>query len=204
MDSTKALWAQRDQVIQTLYVPPALQTAFPNHLIGESVPEDLSEAIVRWDLPRLSNTLELFGRGAATRFFNLPSARRAIEHALRAESETIGEWLTNEDDVRFSLDYFGDNEDWIVGYGILDANQSQLHFTRTLRVVLQRVAGTSYVLWSAFPLLSPRSSCWLESYDFQAHPPATRLSPLFYYFLSNYLTVTSDCVFIILFSCRRN
>jgi hypothetical protein len=158
------------------------------------VPEELGEVIVRWDLPRLSKTLGLFSRGAATRFFNLPSARRAIEHALRAESETISEWLTNEDSVRFSLDYFGGDEDWFVGYGVLHASPSQLRFTRTLRIILQRAKANSYVLWTAYPLLSPRSSCWLDSYDYLAHPPMTRLPPLFYYFLSNYLSVTSDCV----------
>lgn len=196
MISTKRLWAQRDQVLQTLYIPPALQTALPQYLFGSEMPPDLSEYIVAHDLPYLASMFEPFGRTAAPRFFNLPSARRAIEQALRSETEMISQWLKGETSVRLSFDYFGEQEDWIVGYGVAQAATSDVRTTRTLRLVLQRADDNSYVLWTAFPLLSPRSECWLDVYDFHSHRPRTQLPPVFYYFLSSYLSVTSDCVFV--------
>jgi hypothetical protein len=56
---------------------------------------------------------------------------------------------------------------------------------------LQRAPGDTYVLWSAFPLLSPRRACWVDDYDYTAHRPATRLPDVFYHFLNCYLSVTS-------------
>jgi len=196
MISTAAQWGQRDQVLQTLYIPPSLQTVAPHELLGEEVSDDLRGVIQQYDVPQLGGMLEVFCRGAATRFFNLPSARRAIESALRAELDAVNEWLVNETTARFAFDYFGEEADPYVGYGVLKTDPTTLLFTRILRVVLQRASANAYVLWTAFPLLSPRSECWLESYNYKSHAPATRLARVFYDFLNNYLSVTSDCVLV--------
>lgn len=196
MISSAAIWRQREQVLQTLYIPPSLQAAAPHNLFGDEITDDLTNAIQRYDLPDLAGTFEMFCRGAASRFFNLPSARQAIETAIRAEFDAINEWLVNETTARFAFDYFGEAAEPYVGYGVLKANPTALIFTRILRVVLQRTPGNAYVLWTAFPLLSPRSDCWLDKYDYASHAPTTRLDRVFYDFLNNYLSVTSDCVLV--------
>lgn len=196
MISSAAQWGQRDQVLQTLYIPPSLQTLAPHVLMGEEISDALRAAIQQYDLPRLSDSMELFCRGAATRFFNLPSARRGIETALRGELDAVKQWLANETTVRFAFDYFGEDSDPYVGYGVLKANPTSLLFTRILRVVLQRDASNTYVVWTAYPLLSSRNDCWLDVYDYKSHAPRTRLKPVFYDFLNSYLSVTSDCVLV--------
>lgn len=196
MSSSAALWQQREQVLQTLYIPPSLQNAVPHGVIGGEMIDELRRAIQQYDVPQLGDTLELFCRGAAPRFFNLPSARYAIETAIRAELDAINQWLLNETTARFAFDYFGASTDPYVGYGVLKSNPTTLQFTHILRVVLQRATGNSYVLWTAFPLLSPRSDCWLDIYDYKSHAPKTRLGRIFYDFLNNYLSVTSDCVLV--------
>jgi len=196
MISISAQWGQRDQVVQTLYIPPSLQILAPHVLIGDELPEGLLAVIQEHDLARLNNSMELFCRGAATRFFNLPSARRAIETALRSELDAVNSWLTNERTIRFAFDYFGTQADPCIGYGILKRDPSAVLFTRILRIVLQRDASNTYVLWTAFPLLSPRNACWPESYDYKSHAPSSRLARIFYDFLNNYLSVNSDCVLV--------
>jgi hypothetical protein len=196
MASTTALWGQRDHVLQTLYIPPMLQSIAPDLLFGVAPGDDLIDAIRRYEFPWLTKSLEFFNRGAATRFFNLPSAKQAIETALRSEWEAVNSWLTSETSMRFAFDFFGAESDPLVGFGIIRPDISVLRFTRTVRLVLQRSGQTSYVVWTAYPLLSPRCSSWIESYDYKAHPPKTKLNPVFYDFLNAYLSVTSDCLMV--------
>ncbi len=185
-------WPQRDQFLQSLYIPACIQRTLPEELIGDTaIPPELEEFIKEHDCPRLVAMLEPFLRSAATRFFNLPSARSVIERALRAEYCAIAEWLREERVTRFAFDFFGGEDDPLAGYGIVEESPSQLIYTKTVRLVLQRMPSDTYVLWTAYPLLAPRQHCWIDAYDSTAYPPATSLSPQFYYFLNCYLSVTS-------------
>ncbi len=185
-------WPERDHYLQSLYISPCIQRTLPNETLGgEPVPAAVEEFIKEHDFPRLAGMFQPFLRSAATRFFNLRSARAIIERALRAEYSAIVEWLREERTVRFAFDYFGGDGDPIAGYGILQGEPTQLRYTKTVRLVLQRMPSDTYVLWTAYPLLAPRQPCWIDAYDFAAHPPATSLSPLVYYFFNCYLSVTS-------------
>ena len=189
--STDDLWFAREQLLQSLYISPCVHAAVPGLVLGdEELPDSLTAFIQEQDLPRLSRLLDPFFRGAATRFFNLPSARRAIELALMAEADAIGEWLADETSNRFAFDSFGGPTDPIVGYGIRKQAPTSLEWTKTLRLVLQRTSDANYVLWSAYPLLAS-ADCWIDKYDYAANAPATPIAPVFYYFLNAYLSVTS-------------
>jgi len=191
--ATSILWHYRDSVLQSLYISPCIQRAMPNHLFGpEIISEELQDFIRQHDFPRLIRTFSFFWRGAATRFFNLPSARRIIQEALKHNLDDINLWLKDEPHMRFAFDYFGEPSDPVAGYGILEQDQKTLRFTKIVRIVLQRQPENKYVLWTAFPLLSPKHPCWLDAYDYDSHAPETELADVFEYFLNTYLTVTSN------------
>src|SRR3989304_1843101 len=187
-------WPERDHYLQSLYISPCLQRMLPNEDFSREpfpVPAAVEEFIKEHAFPRLAPTFQSFLRSAATRFFNLRSARSAIERALRTEYAAIAEWLRGEQTVRFAFDYFGGDDDPIAGYGILRDEPTKRRDTKTVPLVLQRMPSDTYVLWTAYPLLAPRERCWLDVYDFTAHRPATNLSPWVYYFFNCYLSVTS-------------
>lgn len=195
--STDQRWHDRDHVLQTLYIPPCVQTVLPEHVVAEQeLPEHFVRHITAHDVERLAILAKVNSRGAATRFFNLPSARDCLERGLRGERDAIHTWLRDEPAARHSFDYFGGPDDPLAGYGILAGDAGQLRTTKTVRFVLQRGEDGQYLLWTAYPLLSPRSPCWIDEYNYASHPPATPLAPVFYYFLSSYLSVTSDCLYV--------
>ena len=175
MISADSRWHERDHHLQTLYVPPVLQQLLPQFLIGdEELPENVVEVIREHDLPRLKVALSAYYRGAATRFFNLPSARRCLERSLATEREAIAEWIANETSARYSFDYFGEAGDSLAGYGIVADNDTKLLWTKSIRHVMQRGDDGKPILWTAYPLLSPRHACWMDHYDYASHQPATR------------------------------
>lgn len=197
MISADSRWHERDHHLQTLYVPPVLQQLLPQFLIGdEALPENVIEVIREHDLPRLKVTLSAYYRRAASRFFNLPSARRCLERSLETERAAIAEWIAEETSARYSFDYFGEAGDPLAGYGVAAEDETKLLWTKSIRHVMQRGSDGKPILWTAYPLLSPRHACWMDHYNYASHQPATRLTPLFYYFLSNYLSVAGEYLFV--------
>lgn len=197
MISTDQRWHDRDHVLQTLHIPPCVQLVLPDDVISEQeLPEHFVQYISEKDLDRLATLARITFRTAATRFFNLPSARDCLERGLRSEREAIASWLATEKTARHSFDFFGGPHEPLAGYGILVKEPKKLRTTKTVRFIVQRGEDSKYLLWSAYPLLSPRAACWIDDYQYASHPPATPLAPVFYYFLSNYLSVTSDCLYV--------
>jgi hypothetical protein len=184
-------WPDRDHYVQSLYISPCIQDEMPNTVVGdEAISAEVEEYIREQDRPHLEVMLGAFLRGASTRFFNLPTARLAIEKALRAEYYSIETWLRDARSARYAFDYFGGDDDLIVGYGILESAPATIRYTKNIRLVLQRMPNDTYVLWTAYPLLAPREPCWVDVYDFASHAPTTSLSQVLYYFLNCYLSVT--------------
>lgn len=196
MISTDVRWQERDHVLQSLYIAPALQQVLPDLDLSGALSEESAATLAEFDRERLASLLGPYWRVAGTRFFNLSSARGCMERGLRSELPAIQAWLKDERSARYTFDYFGGAGDPLAGYGIWKGSEQKLRFTKTVRFVLQRGPDGGYLLWIAYPLLSPRSACWIDQYQFESHPPATPLDPIFYYFASNYLSVTSDSLYV--------
>jgi hypothetical protein len=163
------VWESRNVVLQSIYVSPATHQVLQEEVIhGQSIHPDLQQFIEQHDMPWLVRHCTSYYRGAGTRYFNLSSTRHWIHIAIEEVLDDVRSWLETETTGRFTFDHFGEEKDSLVGFGIMKNEPAKLRSTKTLRVVLQRMPEKTYVLWTAYPLLSPRSQCWADEYNYES------------------------------------